>query len=81
MRIGLIVVDVEKRRRAIEPQPDLFSTLEKNAFRTLLIDTPEPFEIVPAVREIAVVGEAERHADVGRFVSLDPVTRTNDVDR
>ena len=40
----------------------------------------EPLEIAALEREIAIVGHAQRHRDVGRLVTLDLVART-DVDR
>ena len=58
-----------------------FPFLEKDAVGTRAVQTVEPIEIAALVGQIVIVGEAERHRHVRRFIALDAEAGLHDVDR
>ena len=63
------------RRRGALP------ALEEDAVRTPPVDAIEAGDVLTRVREVAIMGDAEGHGDVGGFIALDAVRRANDVHR
>ena len=72
--------EVEEWRRAARAQVPPLAALEENPFRAAAIESPEPLEISAFVTQVVIVGDAERHRDVGGLVTFDAKSGSDDVD-
>jgi hypothetical protein len=72
---------VNERGMAVDADAELFPLLEKNTIRARPVEAIEPIEIATLVGQVVIVGEAERHRNVGGFVTLDAEAGLDDIDR
>ena len=72
--VGLAVVE------PVGGAPGAAPLLQEDALRAFVVDLIEALDVARLVGEIAVVGDAEGHGDVGGLVALDAVRRPHDVD-
>ncbi len=72
-------VDVHEGRGPVDAHAQPLAALQEDAVGPPAVQSPISLEIPPLVREIMVEGHAERHRDVGRFVSLDAEAGLDDI--
>jgi hypothetical protein len=68
------------RKGVTRSQLDRLSAFQEDTLGAGMIETREPLQITALERQVAVVGRAQRHRDVGRLVAFDAVPRSNDID-